>query len=360
MLGTLVEADGAAAHRVAVMGHASISTQAMAAGVPVDCIKHVHSMGTLDPAGWWGVRKLIRELKPACVHAWGFQGMAAATMLAVPGRRIAMFTMMPEACDRKWIGWMARHAPWLWVAASEQIAQQLREIGRHRMPVEVVRPGIRSDEQPRQDAATLRKALGIKPGDGPIVLLGGAMGERCVRQSFGLWAAAIMQQIYPQLRVLVHTGHSGPFNWQQEIRSVRHLAATSPDPELVIYADPQLRWRDLLQVADVLVATPDGPISIDSVLWAMAAGVPVVATSTPEMLGLIESGHNGLLAPPNKPRAIAAQMEQVLGKPEVGPRLAAAAREFVQREFPAGKMVDELRAIYTRQAKREVVADVYK
>jgi glycosyltransferase involved in cell wall biosynthesis len=66
------------------------------------------------------------------------------------------------------------------------------------------------------------------------------------------------------------------------------------------------READLL----VLVSQREGMPNV--VMEAMAAGLPVVATPVGGIPSLVESGHNGLLVPPDRPDELAAAIAQLL------------------------------------------------
>ena len=149
---------------------------------------------------------------------------------------------------------------------------------------------------------------------------------------------------------MVHTGAPQPFDWRRELAGIRQLAATAADPDLIMYTPPHWHWRDVLPVVDVLLLTPDRPIQQRSVLWAMAAGVPVVATATPQLQGLLEPGRTALLAQPGKPRSIAARLDEMLGDPALAARLGAAAQAQVRREYAAADLVSRLQALYAPEA----------
>ena len=350
MLGTLLQAQGTGNHHVLVIGHAATVLRAIEAGVPATCIDRVHSMGSWDPTGWRGVQRHVQRTKATMVHAWGFGGLVAASALRLPvERRIATFTMEPTAAQQRWLPRLARRASWLWLAGAPPVALALTALANGGATVETVAPAILRDDRPVRDAAQVREALGIRPGDGPIVLLGGEMAEAGARQAYGLWAAVIAQQIFPRLRILVHTGQPQPFDWRREMLSIRQLGATAADPELIMYADPAWHWRDVLQVADVFLLTPDRAIQQRGVLWAMAAGVPVVATATPQMQSLLEPGKTALIAQPGKPRVIAARLDEVLSDGALAARLGAAAQAHARRQFAAEHLVAELQAIYAAQ-----------
>jgi glycosyltransferase involved in cell wall biosynthesis len=72
-----------------------------------------------------------------------------------------------------------------------------------------------------------------------------------------------------------------------------------------------------------------------SVLEAMAAARPVVATAIGGTDEAVTHEHTGLLVPPRDPIALAAAIRRLQGDPTLAGRLAAAGRERVEREFSA-------------------------
>jgi glycosyltransferase involved in cell wall biosynthesis len=76
-----------------------------------------------------------------------------------------------------------------------------------------------------------------------------------------------------------------------------------------------------------------------SVLQAMAAGCPVVATEIPAHRELIEHEREGLLVPVEDPAALAEAIGRVWSQPELASQWAEAARARTAREFPLAGMV---------------------
>lgn len=65
----------------------------------------------------------------------------------------------------------------------------------------------------------------------------------------------------------------------------------------------------------------------------MALGMPVVASDIAGYRTVITPGRDGLLARPGDPVALAAEIHRVLSGPQLGARLAAAARATVERRY---------------------------
>ena len=83
-----------------------------------------------------------------------------------------------------------------------------------------------------------------------------------------------------------------------------------------------------------------------SVLEAMAAGKPVVATAIGGTDEAVSDGETGLLVRPGDPGRLAAAIRVVLSDPALADRLGRAGRRRVRAEFSARKMGDEVAQLY--------------
>jgi glycosyltransferase involved in cell wall biosynthesis len=105
---------------------------------------------------------------------------------------------------------------------------------------------------------------------------------------------------------------------------------------------------DLLAAADlfVLPSLQEG-LSV-SLLEAMAAGLPVVATDIPGNRDLVTDGDHGLLVPVRDSEALSVAILRLLDDPPLGARLGRAARERVEEEFSVKKVVDRHLELFER------------
>ena len=103
---------------------------------------------------------------------------------------------------------------------------------------------------------------------------------------------------------------------------------------------------DLLRNCDVFVLPSlyEGlPLSI---LEAMAAGKPVIATRIGGTDEAVIDGETGLLVPPADPPALAASIRTVLADRPLAQRLGSAGRARVTQEFTAEKMIQQVIGVY--------------
>jgi glycosyltransferase involved in cell wall biosynthesis len=110
---------------------------------------------------------------------------------------------------------------------------------------------------------------------------------------------------------------------------------------------------ELLHAADVLVMPTHGEGLSLSVLEAMAAGLPVVATDTPGNREAITHGEQGLLVPPRNPTSLAEAIAETLTLREEASRRAERARQHVEQRFSARAMAEKHLALTERLLKRQ-------
>ena len=89
-----------------------------------------------------------------------------------------------------------------------------------------------------------------------------------------------------------------------------------------------------------------------SVLEAMAAGLPVVASAVGGVPELVREGETGMLVPPRDSAALAEALRRLVDDPALRDRLGEAGRRRVEREFSLARFEREHLELYRTHLKR--------
>jgi glycosyltransferase involved in cell wall biosynthesis len=101
----------------------------------------------------------------------------------------------------------------------------------------------------------------------------------------------------------------------------------------------------------VLSSTSEG-ISL-TLLEAMAAGLPIVATDVGGNREVVVPGETGLLVPPGSPEPLADAMLTLLRDPARSRLMGAAGRRRVEEQFSLPRMAAEYEALYRHLLNRK-------
>jgi glycosyltransferase involved in cell wall biosynthesis len=230
-------------------------------------------------------------------------------------------------------------------------APEVREAGFHRLHLPKrkllnVSNGIDTDAciaDPMQVA--IRRAALLDGHPGPLVVSVGNLWPAKGHQ-FLIEAVARLRGDLPGLRVVI-AGRRGSYAQQLEAR----IAALDLHEQLVL-AGQQDDVATLLGAADLFVQPSvfEGlPLSL---LEAMAAGTPVVATEVGGMPRLVEDGVTGRLVAAGDPVALAEAMLDLLDDRQRALRLALAGQERVRSTYGARTWAHRLQRIYAAMATR--------
>ena len=220
------------------------------------------------------------------------------------------------------------------IAVSEAVARALRRRLHPGARLRVVPNGIALERVdaplPPAELAAARAALG-DPGGRPVV----AIVSRLKDQHVVLQALSRFQR-----GVVVACVGTEPDDRLQA------LARALPARHRVVFVPLGERALAFYHLA-TLAALPSRMEGLSqSLLEAMALGLPVVASDAGGNSDLVRSGETGLLVPPLDPAAWAEALERLLGDGGQARRLAQAGRALVRREFTLERTGERTEAVY--------------
>ena len=191
---------------------------------------------------------------------------------------------------------------------------------------------------------TLRRELGLSDQSPLIGILGRLAPIK--RHDVFVRAAAQVARVRPDTHFVV-------IGEGETLAQTRHLAGDLAIAERVHF----LGWRShaelpaLLGDVDVLANTSDNEGMPVSLIEALAAGVPVVATAAGGTVSVIEDGVTGSLAPIGDAEAVARACLTLLGDPALRAQRAAAGRAAVASRFEVAGLVETMARTYTSLAR---------
>lgn len=113
----------------------------------------------------------------------------------------------------------------------------------------------------------------------------------------------------------------------------------------------------LLAAADVFVLPSRSEAFPNSVIEAMAAGLPVVACAVGGLLDLIETGRTGILVPPSDPEPLAAALRALYDQPARARAMGLEARREVHARYSFERMVGAFEDLYQTELRAQHVLE---
>ncbi|MFN2400263.1 MAG: glycosyltransferase [Gemmatimonadaceae bacterium] len=262
---------------------------------------------------------------------------AAGTPAVIASRR----WLEPPRQEHELLSRMAYRLAHRVLANSASVATHLTDSQRVRSSRVVVIPNFVDESAfepiPPGSKHDLRRALGI-PGDAPVV--GIVANLSAVKDHATLLRAmAELRPRWPTLHLIL-VG-DGPCRADlSALVDILGLKGT------VHFAGLQTSPWNLHHAFDVSVLCSISEGFSNSIVEAMAAGRPVVATNVGGNQDAVTAGLTGLLVPPRDPPRLAAAIEELLRNPELRRTMGWAARERAAMEFTAATVVRSLESLY--------------
>lgn len=221
-------------------------------------------------------------------------------------------------------------------AVSEDLRQYMLAAGFLSWRVSVVRngidPGPAPDESLRRSA---RRALGLAEE----TLVVGSVGRLDPVKDLGTLIEAF--SVLGRADAVLLIVGDGP-----ERPRLERLSESLGCAGSVIFTGHRDDVRRVLPALDVYVNCSVTEGMSVTILEAMAAGLPVVATAVGGNPELVQRGLTGLLVLSRSPRSLANAVGRLLGSPDDRAAMGAAARARVVAEFSLDRMLREYLAAY--------------
>jgi glycosyltransferase involved in cell wall biosynthesis len=299
------------------------------------------------------VYRILRGFSPHIVHSWsvhnnayaGLVGRLARIPICLGSLRGSIYldgfrkaTLLQR--------WLSLHTVSTVTVNARSIAEELRGIGYPSARVHFLPNCV---EIPSPLPAPDLSVYGI---DGHQTLIGTVGNLRRVKNQFMfIDALARVLPEFPHLRaVIVGQPISGEDGLQDQLQ--RHIHDLGLDGKIIL-----LGFRDdvpaLMARFSIFCLTSDSEGTPNTVLEAMAAGRPVVATRVGGVPDLIQDGVTGMLVDPGDHSALAARLIQLLENPEMAEQIGQTGMHVIKRDYSCQDAVDRLADLYQRALARD-------
>ena len=300
----------------------------------------------MDLTAAWRLSRLLKQVRPDVVHAHDPHGVAMAGLALsmstglvkpplVAARRVD-FHLRGSALSR----WKYRQVD-CFICASDAIRQMLVGDGVPPTRAVTVHEGIDLERVDAANAASLHEELWL-PHQAPIVGNVAALvphkGQRHLIEA----ARLVLPQV-PDARFVIAGEGELRSALERQIKDHRldkHVLLAGFRPDVL----------SLHKAFDIFVMSSVTEGLGTSLLDAMAAGKPVVATRAGGIPEVVVDGETGFLVPPRDHGAMAAAIVKLLKDDELRRTMGAAGRARAATMFSAERMVQDTLRVYERVA----------
>jgi glycosyltransferase involved in cell wall biosynthesis len=302
----------------------------------------MHTVSETGPISFltlWALGQVLKDGRYDIVHTHDYKSNVLAGMFRLKYRyKIVATAHGYNPTSRRELfyyrleRWMFRFVTKTVIAPTRNMEGLLRGFGISMKRVHIIPNGIETND---------RQKPTHQPSAGPVRLLylGRLSEEKDVENL--LRAAAILRS--ENILVSVTLAGDGPAR--------QHIEKTIA--ELMLGDCVRLSGfvsdvMPLLAEADILVNPSRTECMPNSILEAMWAGVPVVATDVGGVGEMIRDGVDGLLCPSENSEAMAEAIRKLIANPAMAEKLTASANERVMNEFTFEKHMEKTLELYRR------------
>lgn len=221
------------------------------------------------------------------------------------------------------------------VAVSDGMRRRIEELGFPAGRIRVITNGADIDRFQGSGDNALRSKLGISPDETILVCVGRLAG---IKRHDVLIEAASKLGPLPYRLLLAGDG--------PERQRLEGLVSRLGLGSRVMFLGQRDDIPEILKASDAFVLSSDSEGLSCSIVEALSAGLPVIATDVGGNPELVEDGITGFLAPPGDPARLAEALVKVIKDPALGKRLGRAALAKARESLSIQTMLNEYAGIY--------------
>ncbi len=310
-------------------------------------VVELHKRPGNSPLFLWRLSRALRALRPDVVHTRNWPGMDGILAARLAGIRNVVHGEHgwgmedPQGRSPRRLRVRRFLARWVreYTCVSRAIEGWLRHEVRVGRPVTQIYNGVDTDVFRPGPGDPVRSELGIPAG----AFVAGIVGRLDpIKDHPTLFRAfARLRESVPEARLLV-VG-DGPERARLEEEA----------GEGVIFLGDRADVPEILRALDVFVLSSRNEGISNTILEAMATGLPVVATDVGGNPELVLEGQTGTLVPAADPAALAAALARYAGDPALGETVGQRARARAVERFSIETMVAGYETVWTRVCRAQ-------
>jgi glycosyltransferase involved in cell wall biosynthesis len=299
-------------------------------------------------AGVWKLYRAFKRIQPHIVHAYlatsNVLGALVGKMAGVPmtissqrdlggfdGKRIAAANGWTDRWLTDCVTANSRAVRDAWANRSGLRAESVKLLY-NGIDIEKINHANRGTEK--------RQALGLSSTDlviAVVATLAAAKGHLYLVEAFTRLARR-----FPNAKLLL----CGYCNDTQLLNTLRRLVVEAGAENQVWFMGSRPDIPEIVHTIDILVAPSLSEGFSNSILEAMAAGKPIVASRVGGNCEQVLDGVTGCLVPPADSGAIEKALDKLLSSAELRQQMGSAAADRVREHFSVEKMVEEHERLY--------------
>jgi sugar transferase (PEP-CTERM/EpsH1 system associated) len=296
-----------------------------------------------DPRIVAAIYRALRRERPDILHthSWGtlLEGIVAGRMAGVPAIVHGEHgTLQLQPRQIKAQRWAWQHADELLSVSSRLAERMSRDVGIPLDRVRVIRNGVDLSRFAAARADSGRRALGLRD-DGRIVL--GAVGRLVDVKNHALFIDAVHTLISRGCPVVGVIAGEGPLR-----NDLENQIAKLGLGDAVRLAGHRPHIESTLAAFDIFVHPSRSEGMSNTILEAMASGLPVVATRVGGADELVVDGETGTLVREGDGGELCDALERLVRDTPRRRAMGAAARQRAQAEFSLETMIKGYQSFY--------------
>lgn len=296
--------------------------------------------------------RYIHTIRPDIVHTrtWGgIDGIIAATVARVPVIVHGEHGFLPEDpyghdLKRRWIRLLLSPMVNHFITVSHDLQRWLQSQVGVKRPVTTILNGVNTDlYRPSKDSEYYKAQYGLK---GCVVV--GAVGRLDAIKRYDLLIRAFCDLPTDRLKVVLIIVGDGPMRG-----SLEELKNRVDRENRVHFMGERHDLPIIYRMMDIFVQPSDNEGISNTVLEAMASGIPIIATAVGGNNELVKEGLNGMLVPPGEIQGLRRALRRYLEKAGDRELHGRNARRDAVERFSLERMVREYEDLYLSLTRRK-------